>query len=116
MNSESHEFRFAVVHANGSTNVEVGGDLDLASASEFAGRLQLLSDAGPGEVTIDLAKVTFIDSTGLMTVLTAKRRMTDAGQRLKVRNPSRSVCRVLELSGAGHLLDVDLSTLGAVAD
>lgn len=116
MCNESHELRFGVVHADGDTTIMLGGDLDLASATELAARLESVIDASAGTITVDLARVTFLDSTGLVTILAAQERMTEAGRRLEVCNPSRSVHRVLELSGASRILDVGLPAMDAVAD
>lgn len=116
MFNESHELRFGVVHADGDTTITLGGDLDLASAAELAARLESVIDASAGTITVDLARVTFLDSTGLVTILAAQQRITEAGRHLEVCNPSRSVLRVLELSGASSTLDVGLPTMDPVAD
>ncbi len=116
MLSESEAFPFAVVHMDGHTTVALGGELDLAAAPDLSARLESLIEASEGGITVDFTEVTFLDSTGLVAILTAQRRFGESGRRLKVRNPSTSVRRVLELSGASDVLDVEAPALDAAAD
>lgn len=118
MSNESYELRSGVVHCDGDTTVWLGGELDLASAAELVTRLDALAETSAGTVTLDLTDVTFIDSTGLVAILAARQRIVEAGRQLKVRNPSRPVQRVLELSGAETVLDidVDVSIMDPIAD
>ena len=116
MLSESEAFRFGVVHVDGDTTVALGGEIDLATAPDLSARLESLVDASEGDITVDFTRVTFLDSTGLVAILRAQHRFGESGRRLKVRNPSRSVRRVLELSGASDVLDVEAPALDAAAD
>ncbi len=53
---------------------------------------------------IDLAAVTFIDSSGLRVLVQAHQERAEAGATLTLRSPSAAVQRLLEISGlAGHL-------------
>ena len=110
------EFRIAVVHANGGTTLDIAGDVDMATASELAARLEAVIDASTGDVTLDLIEVSFIDSTGLIVLVTAHRRLGAEGRRLIVRNPSMQVDRVLELSGVDGVLDVQRTTSSSAGD
>jgi anti-anti-sigma factor len=68
------------------------GELDLAAAPRAAAAL-----AAPDIRTVDLSAVTFIDAAGLRVLLDAHR---DAARShgLRLRAPSRSVLRVLDLT------------------
>ena len=116
MSRETEPFHAAVVHADGDTTVRLGGELDLASAAGLEACLRSLIDASAGTITLDLADVTFLDSTGLVTILSAQQRVVGAGRRLEVCNPSRSVRRVLALSGTSSLLAIEPPRLDAAAD
>ena len=111
------EFRVATVHVNGSTSVELGGEIDLATAAELGARLEAVIDASTGAVTVDLAHVTFLDSSGLKTLMSAHRRLRAEGRRLTLRNPSEMVSRLFTVSGVTATLDVQgSSALSAAAE
>jgi anti-sigma B factor antagonist len=77
------------------------GELDAHSASSLAE--QLHSDPGIG--VLDLAAVSFIDSSGLRVIVEAHQaREHDRG--LVLRSPSAAVQRLLEISGLSSHLDV----------
>jgi anti-sigma B factor antagonist len=55
-------------------------------------------------VAVDLAEVTFMDSTGLTTLMDAHRAAQDDGFVFEIRRPSSAVRRVFELAGVDALL------------
>jgi anti-sigma B factor antagonist len=62
----------------------------------------LSCDASP--VVLDLGEVDFIDSTGLRVLLWGAERSRQNGNRLRMRNESAAVRRVIEVSGVESLL------------
>jgi anti-anti-sigma factor len=54
---------------------------------------------------VDLAAVTFMDSTGLTTLMDAQLAARENGWRFGIRRASPAVRRVFELAGVGDLLD-----------
>jgi anti-sigma B factor antagonist len=93
------EFGVSIVHVDGHTKVRVTGEIDLATATELRQRLDPVLAAGTGDVDLDLSEVTFLDSRGLVALLHARQALHDNHRRLRVRNPSKPVLRVFELSG-----------------
>ncbi len=76
------------------------GEIDSYTAPDLANRLS----GDPPVDVLDLAGVTFIDSSGLRVLVETHQARADAGSRLVLRTPSASVQRLLEISGlAGHL-------------
>ena len=76
------------------------GEIDSYTAPDLAERLA----ADPPVEIIDVAGVTFIDSSGLRVIVEAHQSRATAGSRLVLRAPSAAVQRLLEISGlAGHL-------------
>ena len=76
----------------------LSGEIDSYTAPLLAERL-----ADPAVEVVDLAAITFIDSTGLRALLQADRSKRDDGARFELRSPSAPVQRLLEISGlAGH--------------
>ncbi|HYG72307.1 MAG TPA: STAS domain-containing protein [Actinomycetota bacterium] len=73
--------------------LRLSGEIDLSTADALLDAA--VSAPGSGDLTLDLADVTLVDSTGVQALL----RVRDAidGATLVVRNPSRRVAAVLEL-------------------
>jgi anti-anti-sigma factor len=84
---------------DGHSNVRVTGEIDLATATELRKRLTLVIAAGAGDLDLDLSDVTFLDCSGLAVLLAARQDLQGKQHRLIVRNPSKPVLRLLELSG-----------------
>jgi anti-anti-sigma factor len=53
---------------------------------------------------LDLAAVTFIDSTGLSALMDARAESDRNGWEFSVQHPSAAVRRVVELAGLEHVL------------
>jgi anti-anti-sigma factor len=78
--------------------VRVGGEIDLANAPDLAELLEpLRSNRSP--VTIDLADVTFIDSSGIHALLDFAAHSANGRGPLTIANPSRTALRVMEIVG-----------------
>ena len=58
------------------------------------------------ELTIDLSAMSFIDSTGLGVLVGVLKRAREAGGELRLRGPSRSARKVLEISGLSRIVTV----------
>jgi anti-anti-sigma factor len=77
--------------------VSVAGELDLDTADELAAWLES-EGQGEGDLRVDAAGLSFVDSTGVRALLRAANAMAGRG-RLILRDPSPAVRRVLELAG-----------------
>jgi stage II sporulation protein AA (anti-sigma F factor antagonist) len=88
--------------------VTLSGELDLDGAGALAGELGDLAGKGATSVVVDVAGLTFIDSSGLRALLSAREQLDGAGATLKLLNLSPAVERVLEMTGTrGLLADAD---------
>ena len=85
-------------NGSNSATVRLHGELDIASAGAARRALDLL-DAGIQQVVLDVSHITFCDATGVRFLLTAQAQARITGRNLVVRYPSRSVWRVLALTG-----------------
>lgn len=81
--------------------MRVCGDLDMDSAASLRTVLEPLLAKS---VEMDLANVTFIDSSGVNVLLSHHERCRAAGGRLVVLHPSRAVRQILQLLGVYGLL------------
>ena len=93
---------------DGSAVLCVLGEVDIATAPLLWERLEPAILAGPEVLVLDLAGLTFIDSTGLTVLIRAHKRLRDAGSRLVVRNPTVTVNRVLDVSGLDQVLEIEV--------
>lgn len=78
--------------------VDVGGDLDLATAPQLKWMLVDALDEGYSQLVLDLTRTTFMDSTAL-GVLVGVTRSLGAGGTLAIVCASPTLARIFELSG-----------------
>lgn len=98
-----HHLRFAVEHDEGRAVVRLAGDLDYASAAVAHLALER-AGLDLAEITLDLSRVVFLDAAGIRFLISAQRRARAASRRVVIRRPSRSVRRMLKLTGVRPLL------------
>jgi len=60
--------------------LELHGVLDVASAPTFQTALQSILDEGGNRVAVDMADVSFMDSSGLGVLIAAYRRLSGGGR------------------------------------
>lgn len=89
----------------GEPLVTVSGELDLASADDFLA--EVTEAAGDGAVLVlDLAGVSFMDSTGLGALIKVRNRLVDRGGEITLTAVSPAVERVLELTGMSDVFGI----------
>ena len=101
-----NQLRFAVERHDGRVIVRLAGELDCASAAIAHLALERAATDGT-EIALDLSRVVFLDAAGLRFLISAQRRARAADRRMIVRRPSRSVRRLLDLTGVRPLLTID---------
>ena len=84
--------------------LEVGGELDLATVSQFRTAVGRLMGTGCREIVVDLAETTLLDSSGLGALVWASHRMHAAGGELTVINPDEQVTKTLRVTGLERIL------------
>lgn len=84
--------------------VDVGGDIDLATAGELRADLSSILSSGEPEVWIDLNRVSFLDSNGLHVLVDVAGELRADGRRLAIICGPGRVLRTIGLAGLdGHL-------------
>jgi len=87
--------------------VALRGELDVATVPKFRDALSpLAEDDSVTCVVVDLVEVTFIDSTGLMTLLNALRRMVRRDARLVIACSNPTVLRLFEATRTDATFDI----------
>ena len=92
--------------ADGPRTVKVRGEVDLATAPELEAFVGRVLDDAPGGLVLDLAGLTFIDSSGLRALVALAKDAGGRGVALTLRNVPRHAQRVLELTGLADWFDV----------
>lgn len=92
-----------VEHTNAECVVRLVGEIDVAVVTDV-GRMadELLSAGCPDSaptLVIDLTEVTFLDSSGMGTLVALRSRALERGQQTMLRGLSRRVARPLEVTG-----------------
>jgi anti-sigma B factor antagonist len=81
-----------------SWRIDLQGEVDYESAPALTERLDELAANQAMIVIVDLTQVTFLDSSGIRSLVHGARAIEDAGGRLFVEGASGAVARVLELT------------------
>ena len=94
--------RVEVQNLKGSTLLTVVGEVDVASMLALQAPLDELSFER--DIVVDMSGVRFMDSRGLKAILTQRMRMIENGGSIHIRNPSRAVRLLLEVSRLDDVL------------
>lgn len=90
-----------------TTVLSIRGELDIASAATLRDAvLRLVADEVP-DLVVDGSEVAFVDSSGLAVLLMAARRWEEAGKRVVLRAPSRTLSRIVDLTGVRRAFDLE---------
>jgi anti-sigma B factor antagonist len=90
----------------GAVVLTLSGEFDVAAAPALQDRFQEALARRPDAVVVDLAEVTFADSSALRELLRADATMRAEGIRLVAAALPPAVDRLLELTRARELLDL----------
>jgi anti-anti-sigma factor len=88
-----------VARVSAGAEVTAHGEIDIHTCGELEQALLGLVDDGVSKLTLDLADVAFIDSSGLRALVVAHKALEENGGSLVVANPSSMAARLLEVTG-----------------
>ena len=93
------------------TEGEVGtlrlvGELDLYTSSDLREGLRALVGQGATLVVVDLADVTFADSTAMAVLVAAVKLLRAVGGELVLKDPQPAVTKVLKLTGLDTIFTI----------
>ncbi|MHB8512102.1 MAG: STAS domain-containing protein [Actinomycetota bacterium] len=93
--------------------LRVSGEIDMATAPVLDERLRTAQNNGYSGIVIDLENVTFMDASGLRSLLRAAERARQSERAFAIVKAPTIVQRVLQITGTAHLLDAESLTLVA---
>ena len=85
--------------------VQLSGDLDIAVKDDLHAKLEEAAQESD-VVTIDLARVDYIDSTALGVFVALRNRLRERGGSVKLRSPSRQIRKLLEYAGLDAAFEI----------
>jgi anti-sigma B factor antagonist len=92
------------VTADGLAEVSIRGELDLASADRTVRFVCDVIDQNEGTITADLSGLTFCDACGLGALIRIAAHAERTGRTLELSRPSRSVARIMRITGVDERL------------
>jgi anti-sigma B factor antagonist len=84
--------------------VTASGEIDMYSAPKLRQTLLELIDAGNRHVVLSMAGVTFMDSTGLSTLLVARKRARSSAGIFRVVGLTGEPAKVIQVTGLADML------------
>jgi len=90
--------------------VNLMGELDLSSAPRLYNELWQVSQAGQKSVVINLAKLEFMDSSGLQLLLRLREKLKAKNQEVVLVNPQPSIAKLFKLTGFDKLFKINSET------
>lgn len=85
---------------NDEVRIALRGEIDVQVSKDLREKLTSgATRAAGGRLVIDLADVTFLDSSGISAFIAALRTAQMAGGEVRVVNPSPTVLRTFEITG-----------------
>jgi anti-sigma B factor antagonist len=99
MSSIVDDFAVEFLDDGCDVTIRVVGEVDMATAGLLAAQLERAVEGCVGAVTVNMAGVTFLDSTGLTVLLRARAALIAVDRDLVVTAPSRPTTRIFELTG-----------------
>jgi anti-sigma B factor antagonist len=87
----------------GAVTVRIGGEIDISNVELVRGLVDPVIELGAEQVIFDLSDLKFIDSSGLAFLLS----FADEVSAVSLKSPSRSVARIIEVTGLGQRLPIE---------
>ena len=82
------------------------GDVDIYTAPEFKETLERALAGGASRIIVDMARVSFIDSTTLGVLVSGVRQVGERGGALAVVCSNENITRLFEITGLDHTFAV----------
>lgn len=101
---EAQRFELQTIVSDSGHTLVLSGELDMEPAAALQAVIVSCAQNKPGGLTLDLRRLTFLDSTGLHLILFAQRLCQDKGAEFALIPGPRQVQRVFELAAVvNHL-------------
>jgi anti-sigma B factor antagonist len=109
------ELSLATRSVSDHTVLEIGGEIDVYTAPRLRERLIEMVGAGDKKVVVDLARVEFLDSTGLGVLVGAHRRLKARDGSLTLVCPHERLMKIFRITGLDSVFEIHPSVEAATA-
>jgi anti-anti-sigma factor len=99
----------------GIYRVVVSGEMDIATSPELVSRLSTVRGPAPYHVLVDLAQLSFIDSTGIKALVASAKDAASHGGTLVVVAPTANIQRVFDIVQLSEVLAIVPSLDAAIS-
>ena len=99
-------FEYKATREDSRARVALFGELDIAAAGDLDSGLAEVESEAPDHLVLDLRGLTFLDSTGLRSLIAADARGREQGRRVTLIQGPAVVRRVFEITGLEGRLDI----------
>ncbi|MGH8924727.1 MAG: STAS domain-containing protein [Acidimicrobiia bacterium] len=99
-------FQVASENYNGRALLRASGEIDLATVDLLDMAVGNALQQGLNQVVIDMTEVSFMDSTGIRSLLTNSERINEAGGKMSIVLSGGPVARTLAVTGVDALLSI----------
>ena len=87
-----------------TAELAIEGEIDVSNVDEFGRRVAECLHPSCQVLIMDMAGLTFIDSSGLRVIVDALKRMRERDGKLLIENPPAILQRIVEVSGLTEFL------------
>ena len=102
--------------AAGIAVLAINGEVDMGSASQLRDQLTPIIASGAGVVVVDLSKVSYMDSSGIATLVEGLQSSMKRGITFRLSDLNSAVLDVFKLARLDSVFKVYDTTEAAVAD
>ncbi|MBP5245991.1 MAG: STAS domain-containing protein [Clostridiales bacterium] len=93
--------------SRGNLVVKLDGEIDHHSIKEFREELdKMIGESRPKTMILELSGIDFMDSSGLGLVLGRYRKLSEAGSKMLIKNPTPEAERILKMAGVDKLVKI----------
>lgn len=89
--------------------IVVAGEIDMAAGPIIDAAILAQEERGV-PVVLDLGAVSFIDSSGLRSLLSASRRANDRSSSVVLRSVGPEVARLLDITGTARMFEIEVGS------
>ena len=86
--------------------LQLEGEIDLHVSPEVAQSLRTIIETKPKLLVVDLAKVTYFDSSGLAVLIDAMQKIQEHGGRFALANVQESVRHIFEIARLDQVFQI----------
>jgi anti-sigma B factor antagonist len=106
MQADIGDFGIVVIQSGDRVVLRLIGELDVATAPRVRAQLVSFAQRGPCKVTIDMASLSFIDSSGVSVLVDGLKQLRENGGDLTLESPNANAMKILEITGLASVFAI----------